>query len=138
MRTAGRAERFARLHDTGVFVVANASDPGSARLLAGLGFPALATTSAGLAFALRQPFRAHPAAPRHHQPARPDKLEEAKLAAHPRLPVQEPPVTANHEAIAVMLLNLAMVGIGRAQRDGPRSMLIDVIAIAERTGSKPA
>jgi predicted ATPase/class 3 adenylate cyclase len=44
----------------------------------------------------------------------------------------------DHEAIAVMLLNLAMVGIGRAQRDGPRKMLIDVIAIAGRTGSKPA
>src|SRR5206468_8128601 len=44
----------------------------------------------------------------------------------------------DHEAIAVMLLNLAMVGIGRSQRDGPRSMLIDVIAIAGKTGSKPA
>ena len=44
----------------------------------------------------------------------------------------------DHEAIAVMLLNLAMVGIDRAQRDGPRRMLIDVIAIAGRTGSKPA
>ncbi len=44
----------------------------------------------------------------------------------------------DQEAIAVMLLNLAMVGIGRAQREGPRSMLIDVIAIAGQTGSKPA
>jgi predicted ATPase/class 3 adenylate cyclase len=44
----------------------------------------------------------------------------------------------DHEAIAVMLLNLAMVGIGRAQCDGPRYMLVDVIAIAGRTGSKPA
>jgi 2-methylisocitrate lyase-like PEP mutase family enzyme len=52
---ARRAELFARLHDSGVFVVANASDPGSARLLAGLGFPALATSSAGLAFALGRP-----------------------------------------------------------------------------------
>ncbi|EFC83769.1 carboxyvinyl-carboxyphosphonate phosphorylmutase [Parafrankia sp. EUN1f] len=52
---ASRAAVFARLHDTGVFVVANASDPGSARLLSGLGFPALATTSAGLALALGRP-----------------------------------------------------------------------------------
>jgi predicted ATPase len=44
----------------------------------------------------------------------------------------------DHEAIAVMLLNLAMVGIGRAQRDGPRAMLSDVIVIAKKTGSKPA
>ncbi len=49
---ASRAELFQRLHEKDVFVVANAADAGSARLLTGLGFPALATTSAGLAFAL--------------------------------------------------------------------------------------
>ncbi|SBW25056.1 carboxyvinyl-carboxyphosphonatephosphorylmutase [Candidatus Protofrankia californiensis] len=49
---ASRAELFQRLHEKDVFVVANVADAGSARLLTGLGFPALATTSAGLAFAL--------------------------------------------------------------------------------------
>jgi len=49
---ASRAELFQRLHSKDVFVVANAADAGSARLLTGLGFPALATTSAGLAYAL--------------------------------------------------------------------------------------
>ena len=49
---ASRAELFQRLHQKDVFVVANATDAGSARLLTGLGFPALATTSAGLAYAL--------------------------------------------------------------------------------------
>ncbi|USY22941.1 isocitrate lyase/phosphoenolpyruvate mutase family protein [Nocardiopsis exhalans] len=48
-----RGERFRELHrGPGAFVVANAWDAGTARLLAGLGFAALATTSAGLAHSL--------------------------------------------------------------------------------------
>jgi 2-methylisocitrate lyase-like PEP mutase family enzyme len=49
-----QAEKFARfqhLHDCkGAFVIPNPWDAGSARLLASLGFQALATTSAGYAF----------------------------------------------------------------------------------------
>jgi 2-methylisocitrate lyase-like PEP mutase family enzyme len=41
---------FARLHESGCFVIPNPWDRGSARYLESLGFPALATTSAGLAF----------------------------------------------------------------------------------------
>jgi 2-methylisocitrate lyase-like PEP mutase family enzyme len=45
-------ERLFGLHQgTGAFVIPNAWDAGSARLLASLGFEALATTSAGYAFA---------------------------------------------------------------------------------------
>ena len=41
-----KANRFKALHQgPGAFVIANAWDAGSARLLAGLGFPALATSS---------------------------------------------------------------------------------------------
>jgi 2-methylisocitrate lyase-like PEP mutase family enzyme len=41
-----KANRFRALHDSpGFFVIANAWDAGSARILAGLGFPALATSS---------------------------------------------------------------------------------------------
>ncbi|GAB3697531.1 isocitrate lyase/PEP mutase family protein [Nocardiopsis oceani] len=48
-----RGERFRALHHASeAFVVANAWDAGTARLLSGLGFPALATTSAGLAHGL--------------------------------------------------------------------------------------
>jgi len=51
-----RAERFAALHARpGLFVIPNPWDAGSARLLAGLGFEALATTSAGLAYSLGKP-----------------------------------------------------------------------------------
>ena len=41
---------FRALHDSGCFVIPNAWDPGSARYLAGLGFPALASTSSGFAW----------------------------------------------------------------------------------------
>ncbi|MEO3924428.1 isocitrate lyase/phosphoenolpyruvate mutase family protein [Micromonosporaceae bacterium B7E4] len=47
-----RAVTFRRLHEGPTFVLPNPWDAGSARILAQLGFPALATTSAGLAFAL--------------------------------------------------------------------------------------
>jgi 2-methylisocitrate lyase-like PEP mutase family enzyme len=43
---------FHRLHESGCFVIPNPWDIGSARLLAQLGFPALATTSAGFAWSL--------------------------------------------------------------------------------------
>nr|WP_205809216.1 isocitrate lyase/phosphoenolpyruvate mutase family protein [Micromonospora sp. HNM0581] len=51
-----RAVAFRRLHQgPGAFVVANPWDAGTARLLTQAGFSALATTSAGLAFALGRP-----------------------------------------------------------------------------------
>jgi hypothetical protein len=47
---------FRALHDgTAPFVIPNPWDIGSARILAGMGFKALATTSAGLAFSLGLP-----------------------------------------------------------------------------------
>ena len=45
-----KCEAFARLHAAGCFVMPNPWDAGSARALAHLGFPALATTSAGFAW----------------------------------------------------------------------------------------
>jgi 2-methylisocitrate lyase-like PEP mutase family enzyme len=48
-----KARAFRALHERpGAFVMPNPWDVGTARILAGLGFEALATTSAGLAFAL--------------------------------------------------------------------------------------
>jgi 2-methylisocitrate lyase-like PEP mutase family enzyme len=43
---------FRQLHESGCFVIPNPWDIGSARLLAELGFPALATTSSGFAWSL--------------------------------------------------------------------------------------
>ena len=45
-----RVDEFHRLHASGCFVMPNPWDVGSARVLAQLGFPALATTSAGFAW----------------------------------------------------------------------------------------
>ena len=47
-----KAERFRALHATGTFVIPNPFDGGSARAMAGLGFPALATSSASAAIVL--------------------------------------------------------------------------------------
>ena len=53
---AVRAARFRELHARpGAFVIPNPWDAGTARILTSLGFEALATTSAGLAFALGRP-----------------------------------------------------------------------------------
>ena len=50
--TAEKRARFAELHAApGCFVIPNPFDIGSAKYLASLGFPALASTSAGMAFA---------------------------------------------------------------------------------------
>ncbi len=58
MTTATAAElrsRFRSLHNDGCFLIPNPFDVGSARLLQFLGFPALATTSSGLAATFGRP-----------------------------------------------------------------------------------
>jgi 2-methylisocitrate lyase-like PEP mutase family enzyme len=53
---AEKAEVFKSLHDRpGLFVIPNPWDAGSAKMLAAMGYEALATTSAGLAWMLGQP-----------------------------------------------------------------------------------
>ena len=51
-RQRQKGERFAAMHAEEPFVIPNPWDAGSARVLAGLGFEALATTSSGFAFTL--------------------------------------------------------------------------------------
>jgi 2-methylisocitrate lyase-like PEP mutase family enzyme len=53
--TAEKRATFRKLHDAGCFVLPNPWDIGSARYLQGLGFKALASTSAGFAFTLGLP-----------------------------------------------------------------------------------
>lgn len=57
MRTQGeKAAAFRALHERpGAFIIPNPWDAGTARLLAGLGFEALATTSLGFANTLGRP-----------------------------------------------------------------------------------
>jgi 2-methylisocitrate lyase-like PEP mutase family enzyme len=52
---ADRCRVFHELHRSGCFVIPNPWSLGSARLLAQLGFPALATTSSGFAWSLGRP-----------------------------------------------------------------------------------
>jgi 2-methylisocitrate lyase-like PEP mutase family enzyme len=54
-----RRRAFRMLHETGCFVIPNPWDVGSARYLQHLGFPALATTSAGFAFSQGLPDSEH-------------------------------------------------------------------------------
>ncbi|MBN9328031.1 MAG: isocitrate lyase/phosphoenolpyruvate mutase family protein, partial [Cellulomonas sp.] len=53
--SAEKAAAFLDLHTGPGFVLPNAWDAGSARILAQLGFPAIATTSAGIAWSLGVP-----------------------------------------------------------------------------------
>lgn len=50
-----KAARFRALHESGCFVIPNPWDLGSAKVFAGLGFEALATTSSAFAFTLGRP-----------------------------------------------------------------------------------
>jgi 2-methylisocitrate lyase-like PEP mutase family enzyme len=50
-----KGEAFRALHQGDAFVIPNPWDAGSAKVLAGLGFKALATTSSGFAFTLGRP-----------------------------------------------------------------------------------
>jgi 2-methylisocitrate lyase-like PEP mutase family enzyme len=59
---SARRAAFRRLHERGCFVLPNPWDVGSARWLQHLGFPALATTSAGYAFSMGLPDGAVPRA----------------------------------------------------------------------------
>ena len=52
---AARRAAFRKLHESGCFVIPNPWNPGSALYLQHLGFPALATTSAGFALSLGRP-----------------------------------------------------------------------------------
>src|SRR5262245_45541169 len=47
-----RRQVFRTLHENGCFVMPNPWDVGTARVLAQIGFPAIATTSAGMAWSL--------------------------------------------------------------------------------------
>ncbi len=66
---AGRRATFRALHQSGCFVMPNPWDVGSAQVLASLGFPALASTSAGFGFT-------------RGLPDRPDALSVDDVLAH--------------------------------------------------------
>jgi 2-methylisocitrate lyase-like PEP mutase family enzyme len=75
---------FRRLHESGCFVMPNPWDAGSARLLARLGFQALATTSAGFAWSIGRP---------DHQSTLEEALGHLRTMAH----CVELPINADFE-----------------------------------------
>ena len=55
LSVADKRQAFRRLHEAGCFVIPNPWDIGSARMLQGLGFKALASTSSGFAWSHARP-----------------------------------------------------------------------------------
>lgn len=101
-----RVRIFRELHQAGCFVIPNPWDPGSARVLAGLGFPALATTSAGFAWSQGR---------RDNGVTRDEALAHFRaIAAAVSLPVNgdfEGGFAADPEAVAVNLGRAVTTGI---------------------------
>jgi 2-methylisocitrate lyase-like PEP mutase family enzyme len=140
MNLKAKARRFADLHQrAGTFVMPNAWDAGSARLLAAAGFPALATTSAGIAFARGLPDY-------EDRVPRAVMLEAcAAIAAAVEVPVSgdlEAGYGATPEAVAeTMRLAIAAGLAGGSLEDhlaGGEHRLYDVEAAAERVAAARA
>ena len=78
MTDIARAQRFVDLHREGCFLLPNVWDAGSARLFESVGFDAVATTSAGIAFSHGRPdhdfFTEHPDGGRLDRGAMLDKV----------------------------------------------------------------
>lgn len=117
-----KALRFQALHQNGTFIIPNPWDVGTARLLAQMGFAALATTSAGCAFARGLP---------DGSVGRPEALEyAAAIAATTELPVngdlengfgEKPEIAAETIQLAAAA-GLVGGSIEDASRDGDRSI----------------
>lgn len=139
------AQAFVDLHRApGTFVMPNAWDAGSARLLAAAGFPALATTSAGIAFSMGLPDY-------EDRMSREVMLEAcAKIAAAVELPVSgdlEAGYGATPEEVAeTYRLSIAAGLAGGSLEDhrlvdgpgGPADGLYDIEEAAERVAAARA
>ncbi len=116
MTLAARVARFRELHESGCFVIPNPWDAGSARALAALGFPALATTSSGIAWSLGR---------RDHQLARDEALEHFRLIAAS----VDLPVNADFEGGFADAADQVAVNVGAAAATG-----IAGVSIEDSTG----
>jgi 2-methylisocitrate lyase-like PEP mutase family enzyme len=112
VRDDAAAQRFVDLHRAGCFLLPNIWDAGGARLLESVGFPALATTSAGIAFSLGRPdhdfFAEEPDGGRLDRD--PMLRRVAEIAAEVRVPLsvdledgygESPPAVAETVALAM-------------------------------------
>jgi methylisocitrate lyase len=110
--TADRTTAFRNLHESGCFVIPNPWDAGTARVLAQLGFPALASTSSGSAWSMGH---------RDHQPSLEQTLAHLRLIAES----VSVPVNADFEGgFAVSPADVA-VNVGRAVATGVAGLSIE-------------
>src|SRR5262249_55515214 len=115
-----RRKAFRALHEGGCFVIPNPWDVGSARYLQHLGFPALATTSAGFAFS----------------PGLPDSSDDLVVSLERSLTH----ISASTSAVDLPVSADPMSGYGRAPEDvagiDPRCIAAGVagLSIEDSTG----
>lgn len=124
--------RFSELHEEGTFLMPNAWDVGSARLLQSLGFEAVATTSSGFAATLG----------RHDQNVSLDELVDhvAALCAAVDIPVSvdaEDGYADDAAGLAATVDALADAGASGISIEDfrPRDGLLDVATATERVGA---
>jgi 2-methylisocitrate lyase-like PEP mutase family enzyme len=147
-----RAASFADLHRHGCLLLPNAWDAGSARLLATAGFPALATTSAGIAFSHGRPD--HDFFAGHGPGARLDRAvmmrRVGEIADAVRVPVSadlEEGYGASPEAVGETVTMAVAAGAAggniedfTGDRAGPlhdRELAVDRIAAARAAAARP-
>lgn len=116
-----RVEAFRALHASGCFVMPNPWDVGSARLLAGSGFPALASTSSGLAWTTGRPDGQVP-------------LEEVLVHLASLVEAVDVPVSADLEDGYAVHPEDVAVTVGRAVRTGIAGLSVEDSA---RGGEEP-
>ncbi len=107
-----RTRTFHQLHEAGCFVIPNPWDLGSARRLVQFGFPALATTSSGLAWSLGRA---------DNQAALEDTLAHLRLIAH-GVPV---PVNADFEGGFAIAPEQVGINVGKATGTGVAGLSIE-------------
>lgn len=112
MSAADRYTAFRNLHESGCFVIPNPWDPGTARVLAQRGFPALATTSSGSAWALGR---------RDHGPSVQQTLEHLRAMASS----VEVPVNADFEGGFATRPEQVAVNVGAAAATGVAGLSIE-------------
>ncbi|NMO20456.1 isocitrate lyase/phosphoenolpyruvate mutase family protein [Pyxidicoccus fallax] len=129
------AQEFRRLHTEGLLLLTNAWDPGSARLMESLGSKAVATTSAGVAWA-------HGYADGNHLPVQLMAATVAGITRVIRVPLtvdmeggySDDPAAVG-EAVATVL-DAGAVGINIEDGSGTPDLLCAKIEQVKRTGAR--
>ncbi len=143
MRVETAAAAFRALHQRGeTFVMPNAWDAGSAVVLAGAGFEAIATTSAGIAFSMGRPDYAIPEGGRRVDRA-PMLARMGEIADAVRLPVNgdlEEGYGPDPEDVAATIRDAAALGLagGNIEDHAPGGLYEVARAVARIAAAREA